>query len=93
MVREVLCFFVGAAAGFGVATYLMKSKYETMVEEETKSAMEWVKNKSGETETKEISHGEEVKEFNEIATNYSTIKDRIEEVGVVISIIAIVPTS
>jgi len=82
MVREIICFAIGAAAGFGAATYLMKSKYEAMVEEETKSAMEWVKNKSEDTKTDEITHSEDVKKFNEIAPNYNTISKRVEEEGV-----------
>lgn len=84
MIREVLCFVVGAAAGFGAATYFMKSKYETMVDEEIKSVMEWAKKKEKEPlnndEPAELSHGEEVEQFNEIAPNYNRISEKVHKV-------------
>ncbi len=83
MVKEIICFAVGAAAGFGVATYFMKTKYEAMVEEETKNAMEWVKNRNSDEKTEEISHSEEVKKFNNIATNYNKVKERVESEGLI----------
>ena len=84
MVKEILCFAIGAAAGFGTATYLMKTKYEAMVEEETKSAMEWVKNKGSEKDKdsdESMSHSDEVNKYNEIAPNYNTIAKKVEETG------------
>lgn len=75
MIREVLCFAVGAAAGFAGAYLLLKNKYETMVNEEIESAMEWVKKKTGEEvdekeksdeQEKTLSHSADVKEYNEI---------------------------
>ena len=80
MIREVICFAVGAAAGFGAATLLMKNRYESMVEEETKSAMEWVKSKN--EDEKPITHGEADKEIEDVAPNYNKIVERIEEEGV-----------
>ncbi len=87
MIRELLCFTLGAAAGFGAATYFMKTKYETMVEEEVKSVMEWAKKKEKEplnndktVETGELSHSEEVKEFNKIASNYNKISEKVSKV-------------
>ena len=76
MVRETICFVIGAAVGFGAATLLMKSRYESMVEEETKSAMEWVKSKNDGEKTEEPishsdSHAEIVKKADEIAKMYS----------------------
>lgn len=84
MIREVLCFMVGAAAGFGAATYFMKSKYEAMVDEEVKSVMEWAKKKEKEPlnndEPEELSHGEEVEKFNEISQNYNRISEKVQKV-------------
>ena len=87
MIREVLCFVVGAAAGFGAATYFMKSKYEAMVQEEVNSVMEWAKKKEKEPlnndeprETEELSHAEEVDMFNEIAPNYNRISEKVQKV-------------
>lgn len=87
MIREVLCFALGAAAGFGAATYFMKTKYETMVDEEVKSVMEWAKKKEKEplnndesVETEELSHSEEVEKFNEIASNYNKISEKVHKV-------------
>lgn len=87
MIREVLCFALGAAAGFGAATYFMKTKYETMVDEEVKSVMEWAKKKEKEplgncenAATEELSHAEEVEKFNEIAPNYNKISEKVGKV-------------
>lgn len=87
MIREVLCFALGATAGFGAATYFMKTKYEAMVDEEVKSVMEWAKKKEKEpleiTEEKkddELSHSEEVQKFNEIAPKYNTISEKVQKV-------------
>jgi hypothetical protein len=87
MIREVLCFALGAAAGFGAATYFMKTKYEAMVDEEVKSVMEWAKKKEKEplnndesVETEELSHSEEVEKFNEIAPNYNKISEKVNKV-------------
>ena len=78
MIREVLCFTIGAAAGFAAASYLLKSRYENMLNEEIESAMEWVKKKTGEDSEEEkkpdgedkkeefLSHSDDVKEYNEI---------------------------
>lgn len=82
MIREVICFAVGAAAGFGAATYFMKSKYESMVEEETKSAMEWVKSKN--EDEKPITHGEADKDIEEVAPNYNEIVERFEKEGIMV---------
>ena len=84
MIREVLCFALGAAAGFGAATYFMKTKYETMVDEEVKSVMEWAKKKEKEpleikTED-ELTHSEDVEKFNEIAPNYNKISEKVGKV-------------
>ena len=83
MIKEVLCFALGAAAGFGAATYFMKTKYEAMVDEEVKSVMEWAKKKEKEslnTDDGELSHSEEVEKFNEIAPNYNTISEKVNKV-------------
>jgi hypothetical protein len=83
MIREVLCFALGAAAGFGAATYFMKTKYEAMVDEEVKSVMEWAKKKEKEPLTVndgELSHSEEVEKFNEIAPNYNKISEKVNKV-------------
>ena len=83
MIREVVCFVVGAAAGFGAATYFMKSKYEAMVDEEVKSVMEWAKKKEKESidhGNEELSHSEDVEKFNEIAPNYNTISEKVNKV-------------
>lgn len=83
MIREVLCFALGAAAGFGAATYFMKTKYETMVDEEVKSVMEWAKKKEKEplkNDGDELSHSEEVGKFNEIAPNYNKISEKVNKV-------------
>lgn len=87
MIKEVLCFALGAAAGFGAATYFMKTKYEAMVDEEVKSVMEWAKKKEKEplnndepVETEELSHSEEVAKFNEIAPNYNKISEKVQKV-------------
>lgn len=83
MIREVLCFTLGAAAGFGAATYFMKTKYEIMVEEEIKSVMEWAKKKEKESisnNSDELSHSEEIEKFNEIAPNYNTISGQINKI-------------
>ena len=83
MIREVLCFAAGAALGFGAATYFMKTKYETMVDEEVKSVMEWAKKKEKESlnmEKDELTHSEEVEKFNEIAPNYNKISESVHKV-------------
>ena len=74
MIREVICFAVGAAAGFGAATLLMKNRYESMVEEETKSAMEWVKSKN--EDEKPITHGEADKEIERLPYYYQAVEHR-----------------
>lgn len=84
MIREVLCFAIGAAAGFGAASYYMKTKYEIMVQEEIKSVMDWAKKKDREPlekeEGDELSHSEMVEKFNEIAPNYNKISEKVEKV-------------
>lgn len=80
MIRELLCFTLGAAVGFGTATYFMKTKYEAMVEEEVQSVMEWAKKKEQPIKNDELSHSEEVEEFNKIAQNYNKISEKVSKV-------------
>lgn len=80
MLRIVLSFIGGAACGFGAATLLLRERYKTMVDEEVKSAMDWVK--THENKDKPKSAMSEVVEHSKDAEKYNEIRGRMVEEGV-----------
>ena len=72
MVREVICFAVGAATGFGAAYVILKKKYDAIVKEEVDAAVEWAQShgekESQEEKENEMSHEDLVDKRNEIVS-------------------------
>lgn len=87
MLRTIIFGVVGFAAGFGLATYLTKTKYEDMANEEIQAMRDYVKKKTGdeseEVESKKAQvekHKEDMKKFEEKRINYAQASEKGKEV-------------
>ena len=83
MLKEILCFGVGAACGC-VGTYLvLKNRYETMAKEADEAAMDFIKKRTGEKKPEEtmttVTTPAVVR--HEDATNYNKIRKEIVDDG------------
>lgn len=84
MLKEIGLFLFGGACGFAGATFLLKTKYETMAKEADEAAMNFIKSKQNEDEEKKeeskteqvIKHGKDMTEYHNITKDY---KIEVEE--------------
>lgn len=89
MLRTIIFGVVGFAAGFGLATFLTKTKYEDMANEEIQAMRDYVKKKTGEEpegkdkKAQVEKHKEDMKKFEEERINYATASERGKEVAFV----------
>ncbi len=83
MLRTIIVGSVSFVAGFGLATFLAKSKYEEMANEEIQAMREYVKKKTHEDSDSSKKaqverHEKDMTEYEKVVTNYSGKKEEVE---------------